>query len=180
MNLCLDLYLTMAKVGVCTFGGGYAMLPILQRDVVEKKGWITQEELTDYYAVGQCTPGVIAINTATFTGYKVKGNLGGVIATLGMATPSLVIIALIAAFLSQFAHISWVIHAFAGVRACVCALVLSSVIKLFKGAVVDKTGLVIFAAVLILAAFVGLPSVLLVVLAGLVGLGVRQIRGWRQ
>ncbi len=180
MNLYLDLYLTMAKVGVCTFGGGYAMLPILQRDVVEKKGWITQEELTDYYAVGQCTPGIIAINTATFTGYKVKGNLGGVIATLGMATPSLVIIALIAAFLSQFAHIPWVIHAFAGVRACVCALVLSSVIKLFKGAVVDKTGLVIFAAVLILAAFVGLPSVLLVVLAGLVGLGVRQIRGWRQ
>ncbi len=97
MNLYLDLYLTMAKVGVCTFGGGYAMLPILQRDVVEKKGWITEEELTDYYAVGQCTPGIIAINTATFTGYKVKGNLGGVIATLGMATPSIVIIALIAA-----------------------------------------------------------------------------------
>lgn len=179
MNIYLDLYLTMAQVGVCTFGGGYAMLPVLQRQVVERKGWITEEDLTDYYAVGQCTPGVIAINTATFTGFQVKGNLGGIIATLGMVTPSLIIIALIAAFLSHFADIPWVIHAFAGVRACVCALILSSVLKLLKGAVVDKIGAVIFAAALILAAFIGLSPVLLVVLAGLVGLAVKQMKRWR-
>ena len=99
MNLYADLFLTFAKVGVCTFGGGYAMLPILQREVVEKKNWATEEELTDYFAIGQCTPGVIAVNTATFIGQKYRGNLGGTIATLGVVFPSLVIITIIAAFL---------------------------------------------------------------------------------
>ena len=91
MNIYLDLFLTFAKVGVCTFGGGYAMLPILQREVVEKKGWATDEELTDYFAVGQCTPGIIAVNTATFIGYKHRGIPGGVLTTLGVVFPSLVI-----------------------------------------------------------------------------------------
>ncbi len=176
MNLSLDLYLTMAQVGVCTFGGGYAMLPILQRTVVEKKGWITEEQLADYYAVGQCTPGIIAINTATFTGYQVRGVWGGIVATLGMATPSVLIIAIIAAFLEHFADIPWVVHAFAGVRACVCALVLCSVIKLFKGAVKDIAGGIIFALALILAVFLGLSPILLVVLAGLAGVCVRQVK----
>lgn len=179
MNFYLDLFLTFAKVGVCTFGGGYAMLPILQREVVERKGWATEEELMDYYAVGQCTPGVIAVNTATFVGYRLKGTLAGVIATLGVVFPSVVIIGLIAAFLQNFAHIPWVIHAFAGVRACVCALILSSVLKLIKSAVVDRTSALIFAAVLILSAFLGLSPVLLVLLAGVVGLSVRKMRGWR-
>ena len=83
MSIYPDLFLTFAKVGVMTFGGGYAMLPILQREVVENKGWATEEELTDYFAIGQCTPGIIAVNTATFIGQKNKGILGGVIATLG-------------------------------------------------------------------------------------------------
>ena len=111
MNLYLDLFLTFAKVGVCTFGGGYAMLPILQREVVENKGWATEEELTDYFAIGQCTPGVIAVNTATFIGYKYKGIIGGILTTLGVVFPSLIIITLIAAFLSNFAHIPAVQHA---------------------------------------------------------------------
>lgn len=179
MNLYLDLFCTFAKVGVCTFGGGYAMLPILQREVVERKGWTTEEELMDYYAVGQCTPGVIAVNTATFVGYKLKGALAGVVATLGVVFPSVVIIGLIAAFLQNFAHITWVAHAFAGVRACVCALILSSVIKLVKAAVVDWPSGVIFAVVLILSAFLGLSPVLLVLLAGAAGLAVRRARGWK-
>ena len=179
MNLYLDLFCTFAKVGVCTFGGGYAMLPILQREVVERKGWTTEEELMDYYAVGQCTPGVIAVNTATFVGYKLKGTFAGVVATLGVVFPSVVIIGLIAAFLQNFAHITWVAHAFAGVRACVCALILSSVIKLVKAAVVDWPSGIIFAIVLILSAFLGLSPVLLVLLAGVAGLAVRRIRGWR-
>ena len=87
MNIMVDLFVTFAKVGVCTFGGGYAMLPILQREVVEKKGWATEEELTDYFAVGQCTPGIIAVNTATFIGYKYRGIPGGVLATLGLVFP---------------------------------------------------------------------------------------------
>ena len=179
MNLYLDLFLTFAKVGVCTFGGGVAMLPVLQREVVEKKGWATEEELTDYYAVGQCTPGIIAVNTATFVGYKTKGNPGGILATLGVVFPSVVIIGLIAAFLRQFAGIEWIAHAFAGIRACVCALILNSLLKLVKGAVVDWVSGAIFAVVLILAAFVGLSPVLLVLLAGVVGLAVRRIRGWK-
>lgn len=179
MKFYLDLFLTFAKVGVCTFGGGYAMLPILQREVVERKGWATEEELMDYYAVGQCTPGVIAVNTATFVGYRLKGSLAGVIATLGVVFPSVVIIGLIAAFLQNFTHIAWVSHAFAGVRACVCALILSSAIKLVKAAAVDWPSGIIFAIVLILSAFLGLSPVLLVLLAGVAGLSLRRIRGWK-
>ena len=100
MNEYLDLFGTFAKVGVMTFGGGYAMLPILQREVVEHKGWATEEELMDYFAIGQCTPGVIAVNTATFIGQKHRGWLGGIVATLGVVFPSLVIISILAGLLS--------------------------------------------------------------------------------
>ena len=104
MNIYADLFLTFAKIGVCTFGGGYAMLPILQRELVEKRGWATEEELSDYFAIGQCTPGIIAVNTATFVGHSRKGAAGGVVATLGLVFPCLVIIMLIAAFLQNFAE----------------------------------------------------------------------------
>ncbi len=149
MNLYCDLFLTFARVGACTFGGGYAMLPILQRELVEKKGWCSEEELADYFAIGQCTPGIIAVNTATFVGRKQKGNLGGVAATLGLVFPSVVIITLIAAFLRGFAHIEAVGHAFAGVRAAVVALIVSGVLKLGKKTVKDVPSAVIFAAALL-------------------------------
>ena len=151
MNLYLDLFLTFAKVGVCTFGGGYAMLPILQREIVEKKGWATDEELTDYFAIGQCTPGVIAVNTATFIGCKLQGNLAAVCATLGVVFPSVCIITAIAAFLSNFASYPVVQHALAGVNACVVALIASSVLKLAKSTLKGKTAKMIFAAVLVAA-----------------------------
>ena len=151
MNILLDLFLTFAKVGVMTFGGGYAMLPILQREVVENKGWATEEELMDYFAIGQCTPGIIAVNTATFIGYKYKGIWGGICATLGVVFPSLVIISLLAAFLSNFADIPAVQHALAGVNACVVALIASSVIKLGKSTLKNKASRCIFAVVLVLA-----------------------------
>ena len=92
MKALWSLFLTFAKVGVMTFGGGYAMLPILQREVVENKGWATDEELTDYFAIGQCTPGVIAVNTATFIGRKYRGIPGGILTTLGVVSPSVIII----------------------------------------------------------------------------------------
>ena len=151
MNIYLDLFLTFAKVGVCTFGGGYAMLPILQREVVEKKGWATDGELTDYFAVGQCTPGIIAVNTATFIGYKYKGVPGGVLATLGLVFPSLVIITAIAAFLSSFADIPVVRHALAGINAAVVALIASSVQKLGKSTLKNGAAIAIFLCVLVLA-----------------------------
>ena len=90
------IFLAFAKVGAMTFGGGYAMIPILERELIDKRGWATNEELMDYYAVGQCTPGIIAVNTATFIGNKLLGTIGGIIATLGMVFPSLVIITVIA------------------------------------------------------------------------------------
>ena len=193
MNLLIDLFLTFARIGVCTFGGGYAMLPILQRELVENKKWSTEDELADYYAVGQCTPGVIAVNTATFVGRGQAGIAGGIFATLGLVFPSLVIIMVIAAFLQNFMHISWVIHAFNGVRAGVVALILSSVIKLFKNSVIDWPTRIIYAVVLVMAAwgtFFSLPGgalgimlsvvtspVFLVIAAGVAGLCVRAAKG---
>ena len=177
MKLLWDLYFTFAKIGVCTFGGGYAMLPILQREVVEKKHWATDADLTDYYAIGQCTPGVIAVNTATFIGYKYKGIIGGILTTLGVVFPSLIIITLIAAFLSNFAHIPAVQHALAGVNACVVALIASSVIKLGKSTVKDGPTVGIFLVVLALAFFVGLSPAILIVCAGVLGDAWRRIRG---
>ena len=126
------------------------MLPILQREVVEKRGWATDEELTDYYAIGQCTPGIIAVNTATFIGEKYKGKLGGVMATLGVVFPSLIIISIIAAFLSNFAQFPVVQHALAGVNACVVALIASSVVKLGKSTLKNRTSWCIFLCVLLL------------------------------
>ena len=149
MNKYLDLFLTFARIGGLTFGGGYAMLPMLQKEVVEKRGWATEEELMDYYALGQCTPGIIAVNTATFVGQNTAGNLGGIIATLGVVFPSLIIINLIAMFLQNFADLAVVQNAFAGIRVCVCVLVFNAVVKLWKKAVVDKKTLVIFLIVLI-------------------------------
>ena len=136
MNIYPDLFLTFAKVGVMTFGGGYAMLPILQREVVENKGWATEEELTDYFAIGQCTPGIIAVNTATFIGQKNRGVLGGIIATLGLVFPSLVIITLLAGVIEAFSHLEWIQHAFGGIRVCVCILILNAVMKLDRKSVV--------------------------------------------
>ncbi len=170
MNIYLDLFVTFAKVGVCTFGGGYAMLPMLQREVVEKKGWATNEELTDYFAIGQCTPGVIAVNTATFIGYKFKGYLGGVAATLGVVFPSIIIITAIAAFLTNFADIPVVQHAIGGVSAGVVAMIAASALKLGKTAVKDTLTTVIFLAVLALAFLLKLSPVVLVIAAGLAGL----------
>ena len=157
----LRMFLTFAKVGVMTFGGGYAMLPILQREIVEKNKWATDAELTDYFAIGQCTPGIIAVNTATFIGRKHQGILGGIVATLGVVFPSLVIITLIAAFLTNFADIPLVRNALAGVNACVVALIASSVLKLGKTTLKNSPSVVIFLCVLALACvsnFVSFPA----------------------
>ena len=132
MHELWELYRSFFTIGALTFGGGYAMLPMLERELVEKHRWVTQEEILNYFAIGQCTPGVIAVNTATFVGYKLRKAVGGIVATLGVISPSIVIIVTIAALLSNFMDIVWVQHAFAGIRVAVCALILSSVVKLIK------------------------------------------------
>lgn len=165
-----DLFLTFAKVGVMTFGGGYAMIPILERELVDKRGWATSEELMDYYAVGQCTPGVIAVNTATFIGHNLAGAAGGIVATLGVIFPSLVIISVIAGILTNFADIPAVKSAFAGIRVCVCVLIFNAVIKLWKGAVPDKAALVLCLAVFLLSVFFDISPILFVLLCAAAGI----------
>lgn len=165
-----ELFWVFAMIGSTTFGGGYAMLPILQREIVEKRHWATEEELMDYYAIGQCTPGIIAVNTATFIGYKYGGILGGVIATLGVVFPSMVIITIIAAFLTNFADLAVIKHAFNGIRAGVFVLVLDSVIKLAKKSVIDARCWIIFLLVLAISLFTSVSPVILVIAAGVAGI----------
>ena len=169
MKILIDLFVTFAKMGAITFGGGYAMLPILQREIVEGKHWATDEELADYYAIGQCTPGIIAVNVATFIGRKYAGITGGIVATLGLVFPSVVIISLLAGVIQAFSSLEWVKHAFAGIRVCVCVLIFNAVIKLFTKAVIDKKTLCVY--VLVLAGAVGLnvSPVVFVVVAGIAG-----------
>ncbi len=170
MKQLLQLFLAFARVGVMTFGGGYAMIPILEREIVDRQGWASSEELMDYYAVGQCTPGVIAVNTATFIGYKVAGTLGGVFATLGMVFPSLVIITVIAGVLTRFADIPAVKSAFAAIRICVCVLIFNAVLKLWKGAVKDKAGLCLFLLVFVLSIFLDISPVFYVLFCAVAGI----------
>jgi len=144
MKVLWDMFLTFARIGGLTFGGGYAMLPMLQREVVEKHHWATEEELADYYAIGQCTPGVIAVNTATFIGYRQAGIMGGIFATLGVVFPSLVIITVIAAFLTNFADLKVIQYAFEGIRVCVCVLIFNAVQKLWKKSVIDQPTMAVF------------------------------------
>lgn len=165
-----ELFITFARIGVMTFGGGYAMLPILQRDIVESKGWATDEELADYFAVGQCTPGIIAVNTATFIGQKRRGAAGGVAATLGMVFPSIVIISILAGLITNFADIALVKNAFAGIRVCVCVLIFNAVCKLWKSAVKSKLSFAIFLAVAVGAYFLDVSPAIFVIIAAAVGL----------
>ena len=172
-----EMFITFAKVGVMTFGGGYAMLPILQREVVENKGWATDEELTDYFAIGQCTPGVIAVNTATFIGKKQQGTVGGIVATLGVVFPSVIIISLLAGVIEYFSGIAWIKNAFAGIRVCVCVLIFNSVLKLWKKAVIDRWTLGIYILVLVLALALDCSPVVFVILAALCGIVLRVALG---
>jgi len=151
LNILADLFLTYFRVGAVTFGGGYAMIPILEREVVKKKNWVTEEELLDYYAISQCTPGVIAVNAATFVGYKTKGVIGAILATLGVVTPSIIIITIIANMLSVFSNNKYVESAFKGISIAVCALVFTTVVGLIKKNVKN-----IFSVLLAVFAFVAI------------------------
>ena len=176
MKKYLELFIAFARVGVMTFGGGYAMIPILERELIDKRGWTTNEELMDYYAVAQCTPGVIAVNTATFVGQKLAGVAGGIVATLGMVFPPLIIISTLAEVIIRYAHLAWVQHAFAGIRVCVCVLIFNAVLKLGRSAIRDAWGWVIFAAVLAASLLLDLSPVLYVLAAGVAGAVIGAVR----
>lgn len=171
----LEILWAFMKVGALTFGGGYAMLPILQREIVEKKGWATDAEVMDYYAMGQCLPGIIMVNTSVFVGRKYKGVAGGVIAAVGAALPSLIIITVIAICLTAFADLPVVKNAFAGIRVCVVVLIINAIVKLWGKAMVDWKCLVIFALVCGLSVFTDWSPVVFVLASALVGIGVREV-----
>jgi len=165
-----QLFIIFCRIGGFTFGGGYAMLPIIQREIVEKRNWATDQEILDYYAIGQSTPGIIAVNTATFIGYKRKGIIGAIVATAGMVFPSLVIITLIAAYFTQFQDYQIVKHAFAGIRVAVVVLILNAVIKMWKSSVIDWIGIVIFCAAFIIATFTNISPIIAIIISAVAGI----------
>ncbi len=173
------LFLTFAKVGVMTFGGGYAMLPILQREVVEKEKWASSEDLANYFAVGQCTPGIIAVNTATFIGHKTRGVAGGIAATLGIVFPSLLIITVLAGIIARFADNVYVQKAFLGIRACVCVLIFNAILKLWKSAIDGKLTIAVFLSVALLSLFLGVSPVILVLCVVAFSIVFETVRGRR-
>jgi chromate transporter len=158
------------KIGSLMIGGGYSMLPLLIRELVEQNRIITEDELTDYMAVAQCTPGVIAVNTATFVGYKVRKLIGSIVATLGVITVPMVLITLIAAVLKPLMQYEIVGHIFAGIRLAVCALITASVYKLFKKSVTNVTTFALFLLAFLFVAVGGVSPVFIVLGAAIVGL----------
>ena len=170
-----ELFITFAKIGVMTFGGGMAMLPILEREVVQNKGWATEQELVDYFAIGQCTPGIIAVNTATFVGQKKKGAVGGIVATLGVVFPSLVIITILAGLITNASHLAWVQNAFAGIQVCVCVLIFNAVLKLLKKSVIDKRTAAIFALVTLGSMLLNASPVWFVLVSALLGIVLKNM-----
>lgn len=179
MKELIDMFLAFARIGGLTFGGGYAMLPMLQREVVDHFHWATEDELLNYYALGQCTPGIIAVNTATFVGYKQRGVIGAIVASVGVVFPSFIIISFIAACISNFSDLEAVQHAFAGIRVCVCILIFMAVLKLWKKSVVDKATFVIFLLVLAGSMLTDITPILFIVVSGMAGILLKQIK-WRE
>ena len=169
MNIWFDLYWTFFCIGGLTFGGGYAMLPMLEREIVERHHWSTSEELLDYYAVGQCTPGIIAVNVATIIGYQQKGLRGAALSTFGVVSPSLIIILIIAGLLKNISQFEVVGHTFGGIRVAVCVLILAAVFKLMKTSIKDKLGAVLFAAAFLGMIFLDLSPIFVVLVSALVG-----------
>lgn len=174
MKEILELYLAFLKIGCVNFGGGYAMLPLLEKDLVNKRGWTTVDELTDYFAIGQCTPGIIALNVSTFIGNKRRGVAGALASTIGFVTGPICIILVIAAFMQNFAEYAIVQHAFAGIRVCVCVLIVQAILRLWDKSVIDKRSLALFIVIFLLMAFGNLlpfkiPAAVLVIAAGVFG-----------
>lgn len=171
------LFVSFVKIGAVTFGGGYAMMPILQHEVAEDRSWVTEAEILDYYAMSQCLPGIIMINISIFIGRKRGGVAGGIVAALGAIFPSLVVITLIASFLTAFSDVPTVNNAFAGIRVCVLVLVIDAVMKLWKKSVVDAYCLVIFLLVCLGSFFTDISPIVFVVVAAVAGIFMKSREG---
>ena len=177
MKELIQLYLAWFKMGLFTFGGGYAMLPMIQKEVIEHYGWATEEEVMDYYAIGQCLPGIIAINTATFIGFHLKGVIGGIISTLGVITPSFIIISAIASLISNFSDLAIVQNALSGINVAVCVLMFNTIVGLWKKNLKNIGSYTVFAVALILSLFTDITTVLVVIVSGALGIILSKL-GW--
>ncbi|MGB4984417.1 MAG: chromate transporter [Erysipelotrichaceae bacterium] len=169
MNIFVDMFLVFFKIGLFTFGGGYSMLPIIKKEVVDDKKWISMEEVMDFYAISQCTPGVIAINTSVFIGNHIKNFWGGVFCSLGVITPSVIIIILIASFISNFNDIIYVQLMFNGIRIAVSALIVNATIIMYKKGVVDIYSFFIFVASFISLYYFEISPIIIVFLFAIIG-----------
>ncbi|MCL2367017.1 MAG: chromate transporter [Oscillospiraceae bacterium] len=174
--MLLKLFLSFAYIGTFTFGGGYAMLPMFQRILVTKNNWLTEPEMIEFFSISQCLPGVISTSTAVLVGYKQKGTLGSIAAVLGIVTPSVILIIIIASILSNLTDHPIASRAFMGLRVCVSVLILNAVINLWKNAIVDKPAIIIFALVFLGAILTSLPVALLIAFAGFSGIVIAQYR----
>ena len=155
------------------------MLPVIMREFVFRREWVTADEYADMTAVGQCTPGIIAVNMTTFIGLKRAGIAGAIVSTLGMLVPPIILITAIAVFLENFVHIPAVAHAFAGVRVAVCAVIIKALVTLWKSSVKDITAGTVFAAVFLLALILGIHPAILAIAAGAFGVLIVRIRRGR-
>ncbi|MBQ4648502.1 MAG: chromate transporter [Clostridia bacterium] len=176
MNMYLQLFLAYAKVGAVTFGGGYAMLPVLKRELVDRRNWVSEDDLVDCYAIGQCTPGVIAVNAATLIGYQKKGILGSICATVGVVFVPVLIIISIATLIEQFADNKYVQHALAGMSVAICALITLTVIGLIKKTCKDVPAVIIALCVFILCMLVDIPTVFVVIAAAIAGVIIKNVK----
>ena len=177
LRLLWDLFSVFFKVGLCTFGGGIAMLPILERELGEKRGWTNSDELLDYFAIGQSTPGIIAVNVATFIGYKKAGILGGCISTFGMVFPSIIIITLIAKFISNFSDIWWVKKALTGINVSVAAILTSAVYNFSKKSVKNLFGFILLAVSFVLIFVLKVSAVWVIFGSAVLGVIIAGCRG---
>ena len=176
MRELAKLFCLFFKIGLFTFGGGYAMLPLLKAEVVAKRRFMSEEELLDLYSIVQCTPGIISINVATFIGYQQKGVLGAIAATAGIVMPSLIIITLVASILQKFMDNRYVAYAFAGIRICVAALIADIIYDLAKKNIKDYMAAAVFIGALVLLVGGGLSAVMVVFIAGAWSLGWGEIK----
>ncbi len=177
----IQLFFAFLKIGLFTIGGGYAMLPLIHKEVVEKYGWATDEEIINYYAIGQSTPGIIAINTATFVGVKQKGFIGGVAATLGMVTPSWIIITLLANVINTYKTNPYVEKAFMGIRIMVLALILSAIIKMGQKVLKTFSDYFLLAMGLVFVGFIDVTPIYIIILGGILGIIIQTAKSrWKK
>lgn len=167
---CLELFGSFFRIGAFTFGGGYAMIPLIHKEAVEEKQWVSDKEVLDIIAIAESTPGPIAVNTATFVGYKAAGILGAACATLGVVLPSFLIISVISLFFTQFKENQWVAFAFEGIRAAVVVLMVQAIAKLKAYCPNDAFNLTILAVAFVAASFLGVDTIPILITAGVMGL----------